>query len=179
MQRIVVDIETNGTCVAIHNMVSIGAVHHENPENTFYEEMAPLNDNFQLKAYQVNGFNHAQVKEFNDAKYVTRRFHRWVKSIQGNDSRILFVSDTTAFDFSFVSYYLWLFCNENPFGHAPLSLSNLYKGLTGDFRTNMHHLRDTKHTHNALDDAKGNQEALVKIEAMMAQRKHQKEVALF
>ena len=171
MQHIVVDIETNGTVCPIYNMVSIGAVHHENPTQTFYDELRPLNDAFQSIAYEVNGFTHEQVQQFEDPKIVISEFYRWVKKIQGNDKRIMFVSDTTSFDFSFVNYYLWLFCGDNPFGHAPLSLSNLYKGLTGDFRTNMHHLRDTKHTHNALDDARGNQEAFAKIEKMMQTRR--------
>lgn len=171
MQHVVVDIETNGTCVGIHNMVSIGAVHHQNPKNTFYAEMAPLNGNFQHKAYEVNGFTHEQVMMFDNPEKSMMGFFQWVMDIKDRDERILFVSDTTSFDFSFVNYYLWSFCGGNPFGHAPLSLTNLYKGLTGDFRATIYHLRDTPHTHNALDDAKGNQEAFEKIEKMMRERK--------
>lgn len=171
MQHIVVDIETNGTCVGIHNMVSIGAVHHQNPTNTFYAEMHPLNDNFQPKAYEVNGFTHDMVKSFDSPEKATTDFFRWVMDIKDRDERIMFVSDTTSFDFSFVNFYLWTFCGGNPFGHAPLSLTNLFKGLTGDFRSTIYHLRDTAHTHNALDDAKGNQEAFAKIEQMMRMRR--------
>lgn len=165
--HIVVDIETNGTVCPIYNLLSIGAVHHENPSNTFYAEMCPLNDNFEPIAYQVNGFTHEQVQSFEHPSLIVPQFLTWVRSVQGNSDRIYFVSDTTSFDFSFVNFYLWYFCGENPFGHAPISLTNLYKGLTGNLASNIYKLRDTAHTHNALDDAVGNQEAFVKIEKML------------
>lgn len=169
--HVVVDIETNGTVCPIYNLLSIGAVHHENPTNTFYAEMRPLNDNFEPIAYQVNGFTHDQVQEFEHPSVVMPRFLYWTDQIKKDADRIYFVSDTTSFDFSFVNFYLWYFCYRNPFGHAPLSLTNLYKGLTGNLGANIYALRDTTHTHNALDDAKGNQEAFAKIEKMLAKQR--------
>lgn len=166
-QHIVVDIETNGTCCPISNLLSIGAVHHENPTNTFYAEMRPLNEYFEPIAYEVNGFTHEQVQTFEDPEMIMSSFYAWVKQIQGFSKRVIFVSDTTSFDFSFINYYLWSFVGDNPFGHAPLSLTNLYKGLTGDLSSNIYKLRDTPHTHNALDDAIGNHEAFTKIQAML------------
>jgi len=152
-------------------MVSIGAIHHENPANQFYAELRPLNDNYQDRAYEVNGFTHEQVQSFADPEMIVSAFYGWVKEIQGVQDRIYFVSDTTSFDFSFVNYYLWLFVGENPFGHAPMSLTNLRKGLTGNYGANIYDLRDTAHTHNALDDAIGNHEAFTKIERMMEQQR--------
>lgn len=170
MKHIVVDIETNGTWFPEYSMVSIGAVYHEDPSQKFYVEMRPLNNNFQPRAYEVNGFSHEQVLGFPPAEEGIKAFYEWVTRIMGHDTYIKFVSDTTAFDHHFVSGYLWTFVGKNPFGHAPTSLTNLFKGVTGDMRARIDHLRDTKHTHNALDDAIGNHEAFTKIQAIMAQR---------
>ena len=51
----------------------------------------------------------------------------------------------------------------NPFGHSSVNLGSLYKGLVCDVRKSFKHLRKTLHTHNPLDDAKGNAEALLSI----------------
>jgi hypothetical protein len=37
----------------------------------------------------------------------------------------------------------------------------LYKGLKRDLRSNFKHLRKTAHTHNPVDDARGNAEAML------------------
>jgi hypothetical protein len=170
MQRIIVDIETNGPVAPLYSMISIGAVHHEDPNNTFYREVAPLHDTYVPEALAVSGFTHEQTMGFTEPAHAMGDFLQWLRGIEPK-GRLLFVSDTTAFDFSFVNYYLWRYCDENPFGHAPLSLTNLYKGLTGDFRARIYHLRKTKHTHNALDDAMGNHEVLLAVEKYMRLRR--------
>ncbi|MEM8605165.1 MAG: exonuclease, partial [Cyanobacteria bacterium P01_H01_bin.121] len=43
---------------------------------------------------------------------------------------------------------------------------SLYKGLQKDTFTNFKHLRKTKHTHNPVDDALGNAEALLQMKEM-------------
>jgi hypothetical protein len=48
---------------------------------------------------------------------------------------------------------------------APSNLGSLYKGFVKDTFKSFKHLRDTKHTHNPVDDARGNAEALLKIKA--------------
>ena len=42
--------------------------------------------------------------------------------------------------------------------------SSLYKGVVKDTFANFKHLRKTRHTHNPLDDARGNAEALLQIQ---------------
>jgi hypothetical protein len=42
-----------------------------------------------------------------------------------------------------------------------MNLGSLYKGLEGDCFKSFKHLRITKHTHDPLDDAKGNAEAML------------------
>ncbi len=52
-----------------------------------------------------------------------------------------------------------------------MNLGSFYKGITQDTFVNFKHLRDTKHTHNALDDAIGNAEAMLKIKELYPQLK--------
>ncbi len=49
------------------------------------------------------------------------------------------------------------------FGHSSTNLGSLYKGVVKDMFVNFKHLRKTKHTHNPVDDARGNAEALLQI----------------
>jgi hypothetical protein len=51
----------------------------------------------------------------------------------------------------------------NPFGFSSTNLGSLYKGLEADMFANFKHLRQTKHDHNPVNDAKGNAEALLTI----------------
>jgi hypothetical protein len=44
-----------------------------------------------------------------------------------------------------------------------MNLGSFYKGLVKDVRKNFKHLRVTQHTHNPVDDAKGNAEALLAL----------------
>jgi DNA polymerase III epsilon subunit-like protein len=172
VNHIVVDIETNGPYPPKYSMVSIGAVHHENPSDTFYRELRPISPFYTDIAYQVNGFTHEQVQGFGDVIEAMEDFDRWVREIKGNDRRIVFVSDTTSFDFAFVNYYLHTYTGENVFGHAPLSIHNVYKGITGNYRAGIGHLRKTRHDHTALQDAKGNQEAFAAVDKMMKERRN-------
>jgi hypothetical protein len=75
------------------------------------------------------------------------------------------------FDWQFVNYYFHYFLGENPFGYSSMNLGSFYKGITQDTFVNFKHLRDTKHTHNALDDAIGNAEAMLKIKELYPQLK--------
>ena len=48
-------------------------------------------------------------------------------------------------------------------GSRQTNLGSLYKGVVRDMFVNFKHLRMTKHTHNPVDDARGNAEALLQI----------------
>ena len=75
--------------------------------------------------------------------------------------RAMFISDNNGFDWQFVNYYFHRFTGRNPFGHSSTNLGSLYKGLVKDTTKNFKHLRRTKHTHDPVDDARGNVEALL------------------
>ncbi len=77
-----------------------------------------------------------------------------------------FISDNNGFDWQFVNWYFWHFTGANPIGHSSTNLGSLYKGLVKDATKNFKHLRVTRHTHNPVDDARGNAEALLAIREM-------------
>jgi hypothetical protein len=64
---------------------------------------------------------------------------------------------------SIVRWFTHHFLGRNPFGHSSTNLGSLYKGVVKDMFSNFKHLRKTKHTHNPVDDARGNAEALLQI----------------
>ena len=88
-------------------------------------------------------------------------FGDWVRAVTRGQP--IFVSDNNGFDWQFVNWYFHHFLGQNPFGHSSQNLGSLYKGLVKDMRQNFKHLRKTRHTHNPVDDARGNAEALLQI----------------
>jgi hypothetical protein len=79
--------------------------------------------------------------------------------------RPVFVSDNVAFDWQFINYYFHRFIGRNPFGFSGRRIGDLYAGLVKDASkaTEWKKYRVTAHTHNPVDDAKGNAEALKKF----------------
>ena len=73
----------------------------------------------------------------------------------------MFISDNNGFDWQFINYYFHHFLGNNPFGYSSTNLGSLYKGLVKDMTKNFKHLRKTIHSHNPVDDVRGNAEALL------------------
>lgn len=83
------------------------------------------------------------------------------------DLRPIFISDNNGYDWGFANWYLHHFAGGNPFGHSSQNLGSLYKGMVKDTRKNFKHLRQTRHTHDPVDDARGNAEALLHMRDAM------------
>jgi DNA polymerase III epsilon subunit-like protein len=161
MAYVVVDVEADGPIPGDYSMISLGAVVAVSPlDRTFYAELKPISDRWNEKALSVGGFTRGQTLQFDDPETVMHRFARWIQSVPG---RPIFISDNNGFDWQFVNWYCHHFLGDNPFGYSSQNLGSLYKGLVRDLRASFKHLRSTKHTHNALDDAMGNAEALLRI----------------
>jgi hypothetical protein len=79
--------------------------------------------------------------------------------------RPVFVSDNPAYDWQFINYYFHRFLGRNPFGFSGRRIGDLYAGLVRDASkaTEWKKYRVTAHSHNPVDDAKGNAEALKKF----------------
>jgi DNA polymerase III epsilon subunit-like protein len=164
MSYYVVDVEADGPYPGDYSMVSIGIVKVTSDLNTtFYREIKPISDKYVDGALKACKMTREQTENFSDdAEKAMTDCVKWINETNV-DSRAFFISDNNGFDWMFTNYYLHKFGKSNPFGHSSTNLNSLYKGLVRNMKQNMKFLRSTKHTHNALDDAKGNAEALIKI----------------
>lgn len=154
-----VDIEADGPCPGLYSMISIGAVKVDKSlSQTFYGTLKPIVDaNYNVDALKSINVTREETLNYDPISSTMKSFQQWVEQFQ----RPMFISDNNGFDWQFVSYYFICVCGKNPFGHSSSNLGSMYKGLVKDTYQNFKHLRKTKHTHNALDDAKGNAEALL------------------
>ena len=171
-QNVVVDVETDGPCPGMHSMVCFGAVIVEAGfQRTFYAELKPISDTYISEASAISGFSREQTLKFPDPRDAMQNFEIWLNKNM-NGKRPIFWSDNNGFDFAFVNFYFWQQLGRNPFGWSSANIGSLYKGLTKNTYATFKRLRDTKHTHNPVDDARGNAEALLKIFNMMGTGKN-------
>ncbi len=160
MAYIMVDIESDGPIPGDFSMISFGAVLvDEFLDKTFYGKLNPISDNFISEALAVSGHSRLETLTFDDPIFVMTEFEKWIKDTC-ND-RPIFISDNNGFDWMFICWYFHHFIGRNPFGFSSQNLGSLYKGIEKDTFKNFKHLRKTTHTHNPVDDAKGNAEALL------------------
>lgn len=162
MSFIIVDVEADGPIPGDYSMLSIGAVVvEEGLKKTFYAELKPISDKYNPENLSHSGFAREQTLKFEEPKQVMERFARWLRD--NSEGRPIFISDNNGFDWMFVCWYFWHFLGENPLDFSSQNLGSLYKGMARDMSKSFKHLRETRHTHNALDDAMGNAEALLKL----------------
>ena len=160
-----VDVESDGPIPGDYSMICFGAVIVEPELNRkFYGKLKPISDAFIPEALAVSGFTREQCMAFDDPKLVMEQFHAWLQS--NCRGRTLFVSDNNGFDWQFINWYFHHFIRANPFGFSSTNLGSLYKGMQKDTFCTFKHLRKTKHTHNPVDDARGNAEALLQMKEM-------------
>lgn len=160
-----VDIESDGPIPADYSMICFGAIIVEPGLNrTFYGRLKPISDRFIPDALAVSGFSRDECLAFDDPAMVMGQFREWLGA--NCKGRIMFVSDNNGFDWQFVNWYFHHFIGENPFGFSSTNLGSLYKGMQKDTFVNFKHLRKTEHTHDPVDDARGNAEALLKMKEM-------------
>jgi hypothetical protein len=163
MSLFIVDVEADGPCPGLYSMISIGCVKfgkHNDSNHGFHANICPISNHYVPEALTVSGFSREDCMEFTPASYAMDDFYLWLK--QENNGRMTFVSDNPAFDWQFVNYYFWKYYGKNPFGHSARRIGDFAAGLMEDFyaRQDWKKLRRTTHTHNPLDDARGNAEAL-------------------
>ncbi|MBI5883724.1 MAG: 3'-5' exoribonuclease [Elusimicrobia bacterium] len=160
MSYVMVDIESDGPIPGDYSMVSFGAVVVEpGLSRTFYGKLKPISDKWLPEALKVCGLTREETLKFEDPASVMTRFDAWLRETAKD--RPLFISDNNGFDWQFINWYFHHFLGKNPFGFSSTNLGSLYKGMAKDTTQNFKHLRKTKHTHNPVDDAVGNAEALL------------------
>lgn len=165
MSLIVVDVEADGPAPHLYSMVSFGAVIVEpSLSKTFYGETKPISEEWIPEALAVSGFSREKHETFRDPEPVMIEFAEWLD--KNSKGRPVFISDNVAFDWQWINYYFHRYLGRNPFGFSGRRIGDLYCGMERDLFTNWKHLRDTRHDHNPVNDAKGNAEALLKMKAM-------------
>ena len=167
MSYVIADGESDGPIPAEFSMVCFGAVVFDDRlDRTFYGSTRPVSDRFVPEALAVSGFSREQHMAFDDPKAVMDNFARWLG--EQTKGRPIFVSDNLAFDWQFINYYFHRFLGRSPFGFSGRRIGDLYAGLVKDASkaTDWKKYRVTAHTHNPVDDAKGNAEALKKFKEL-------------
>lgn len=166
MSYIMVDIESDGPIPGDYSMVCFGAVVVEHGlSRTFYGRLKPISEAWVSESLKVSGFTREQVLAFDDPKEVMQKFAAWLSSLR--TKRLMFISDNNGFDWQFINWYFHHFLGKNPFGFSSQNLGSLYKGLVKDTFVTFKHLRRTAHTHDPVDDARGNAEALLHMKEQM------------
>jgi DNA polymerase III epsilon subunit-like protein len=166
MSFVMVDIEADGPIPGDYSMVCLGAVIVE-PQlaRTFSAKIRPISECWVPEALAVSGFTREETLNFEDPQEAMLRFETWLK--ENGDGRILFVADNNGFDWQFVNWYFHHFLGRNPFGYSSTNLGSLYKGMVKDMHQTFKHLRRTPHTHDPVDDAMGNAEALLHMKDVL------------
>jgi DNA polymerase III epsilon subunit-like protein len=179
MGLFVVDVEADGPAPGLYSLVNFGIVEvsKKGVGRHFYGECAPIVDAYIPDSLAVSGFTREQHLAFESAESVMLRLVAWLQEVNG-PGRCTLVSDNPAFDYQFMNYYLWRYANCNPFGHSARRIGDFHAGLMQDFfaKQRWKKLRKTSHTHNPLDDAMGNAEALVLLMAQADDVKAQRKV---
>lgn len=162
LRHVVLDVESDGPCPGLYNMISFGLVSVLNPEDSFLGEVAPIVPNPGIAAArQAVGVSFETQKSFRPAEEVMKDAFGWLSELSGGQ-RVTIWSDNPAFDWQFWNWYCHKFIGENPAGFSARRIGDLDAGRRNAplNATAWKKHRVTKHTHNPVDDARGNAEAL-------------------
>jgi len=166
MSWIMVDIEADGPIPGDYSMISFGAVVVEpSLSKTFYGQLKPISQKYIPEALAVSGHTRKDTLQFPEPFGVMNSFEKWLNTV--SKGKPMFISDNNGFDWMFICWYFHHFLQRNAFGHSSTNLGSLYKGMEKDMRKNFKRLRKAVHTHNPVDDAKGNCEALLHMRDKM------------
>ena len=172
MKYVIVDIEADGPVPSPYSMLSLGACTLEG-DDTFYVEIQPLMGGGSVPETEAflreHGLDRQKLKATGyPPRTAMEKFDQWLTDVAKGD-KLRFVADNAGFDWMFVAWYLHRFTGRNQFGFSPLSLTSLYHGYIQDVRRASEYkrkYRTVQHSHNALDDAKGNAGAMKKLQEL-------------
>lgn len=163
--NILVDIEATGPSPFSGLMTEFGAV-------ALNHEMSKISREFEGVLIEAAPDPNIPAKPLvletskrHNEKEVMKNFHEWLISF---GERVVFVSDNPAYDFQWISYYFDKNGLENPFGYSGRRISDFWAGLNNDWINTQKwkKFRRTKHSHRAVEDSRGNAEALITLISM-------------
>ena len=158
----VLDVEADGPCPGLYNMISFGLVSVADPSQAYLGEVAPVLDHGGIaEARAVCNVTFEAQKAYREAGEVMKEAVAWLEARTGG-KRVALWSDNPAFDWQFWNWYAHKFLGQNPAGFSARRIGDFDAGRRGEpLNTSAwKKRRETAHTHNPLDDARGNAEAL-------------------
>ena len=161
---LIVDVEADGPIPGDYSMVSFGAIIVTRKlEPTFFSGiLKPLPQaKHDPETVKVHGITREQQSTGKEPLMAMNEFAEWLKT--NMDRHPILWSDNNQFDGMFMAWYFHHFLGYNPLGWSSRRIGDLYCGHTGNLFDKWKHLRITQHSHNPIDDAKGNAEALLTI----------------
>jgi hypothetical protein len=162
MSLFVIDVESDGGIIGTHSMVCFGAVKvAPGLKTTFYGKVKPISGDYVPEALAVSGFSRKEHEKFDDPVHVMGEFALWLN--ENSTGRPLLISDNNGYDASWINWYFLVYHGSNPFGWSSRRIGDLFCGAEHDMFYSWKKFRVTKHTHNPVDDAKGNAEALLSL----------------
>jgi hypothetical protein len=165
MSYFVVDVESDGNIIGKHSMVCFGAVKLIPELNiTFYGKTRPISNDYEPDALAVSGFDRVTHMGFDSPITVMYNFAQWIK--EHSVGKPILISDNNGYDASWINYYFLVYYGSNPFGWSSRRIGDLYCGLVKDTFAKWKWMRKTIHSHNPVDDAMGNAEALLKMKEL-------------
>lgn len=168
LTNIIVDCEASGPCPLQGDLIEFAAV-AETGEEFKSDKFPPLFVNYSDGAYQALGITRDIHKGYTgDFAKEAKRFKEWL-----GPNRQCMWSDNPAFDWQWINWLMHTYTGDNPFGFSARRIGDLYAGYTLDIgqQNNWKRFRVTKHTHDPLDDARGNMEAFKKIKKLIKEEK--------
>ena len=167
------DVETDGPIPGPYSMLSFALVyagrfdgkrfvHPRDFDETFYRELRPISEGFQVEALRVNGLDRRRLLlEGEDPELAMREAYEWIAGIAGGAKPVL-VAYPLSFDWAWLYWYFVQFCSKgSPFNHSLcFDMKTAYAvkasvpiSEAGRSKILPQLLPDRRHTHHALDDA--------------------------
>jgi ribonuclease T len=162
-----VDVEASGPTPSTGSMLSIGACPVDDLQNGIYLELKPLPDlPWSDVAEAVHRLERAHLERHGlEPSEAMATFDAWVTAV-ADGRQPVFVGFNAPFDWMFVADYFERYLGRNPFGISALDLKAYYMGRdriaswaeTSSRYVEQRYTVTTPHSHNALDDARGQAE---------------------
>lgn len=163
MSYIIVDVESDGPIPNKYSMVCFGAIIVEpSLSKTFYAKTKPVSDLYIPESLAISGFSREEHELFDNPLIAMQRFKEFIDA--NSVGKPIFLADNLAYDWSFINYYFHYYLGENPFGWTGRRIGDLWCGFNNDVHLKWKHMRKTKHTHDPIDDARGNAEAVLEMQ---------------
>lgn len=165
------DVETDGPIPGRYSMLAVGVVvagrfdgqtfSRPSSRASFYAELRPISDDFQVEALQVNKLDRERlVREGKRPEDAMRELGGWIHDQAAGGEPVL-VAYPLSFDWTWLYWYFMAFTGASPFNHSRcFDIKTAYAvkaglPIAGAGRAKLDpSLQPTRpHTHHALDDA--------------------------